>query len=74
MESRKVTKDVFVSAFIRSRENANQVKKTFGDKVELNLIIKNIDKSIEKIDFKIDSIDSYIGKVYTQDELEKIII
>lgn len=72
-EHRKVMKDNFIHAFLTSRKNVNEMKRKFGEKIELNLIIRNSSKGIEVLELNIVNIDPYIGKVYTEDELKNLI-
>lgn len=72
-EGRKVSKEVFISSFIRARENVNLAKVHFGTNIELNMIIKNFTTKFEKVLPDIDGIDRYLPKVYTVDELENLI-
>jgi UDP-N-acetylglucosamine kinase len=72
-EGRRVSKEVFIYSFIRARENVSAAKEHFGDKVELNLIIKDFTKNIEQLFDNTDSIDKYLSKVYTKEELESIL-
>ena len=44
-ESRKVFKEKFIEAFLRSKSNAIEAKKHFSKSLELNLLIKNIDNT-----------------------------
>ncbi len=74
MENRRVSKEVFIKAFIKSRENANEAKKYFGDKLEMHLIIKNNSNHIERFELNIANIDYFIKKQYDINELKSIII
>jgi predicted ABC-type ATPase len=72
-EGRRVSKEVFIRAFFRARENVNEAKAHFGEKIELNMIIKDFINNFEKVFPNIRSIDKYLPKVYTGNELEKIL-
>ncbi len=74
IEYRKVSKKVFIDAFIKSRENVNLVKSYFGDQIELNLLIKDLTSDIEQLELNILLVDSYLKKVYTRYELETLLI
>ena len=73
-EGRKVSKEVFINAFVRARENVEQAKANFGDKIELNLIIKDFTKDFEQIYPNVNHLDKYLPKIYTKEELENIIL
>jgi predicted ABC-type ATPase len=72
-EGRRVSREVFIHSFIRARENVVAAKAHFGDRVELNLIIKDFTKNLEQLHDNIDDIDKYLPKVYTKEELESIL-
>ena len=71
-EGRVVPIESFVKQFIHSRITVNEVKKQFGKKVKLHLVLKTVDTekgSIkEAFNFNVDSIDGYIEKVYTSEK------
>ncbi len=51
------------------------VKIEFGNKIELNLFIKNINNDkVEIAHLNIMKIDAYLERIYTIDELLKLII
>lgn len=72
-EGRKVSKEIFISSFIRARENVNKVKTHFGAGIELNMIVKDFTANLEKVFPNIEGIDNYLPKVYTKEELEKLL-
>src|SRR3989344_991199 len=75
-ESRHVSKDVFVRAFFESRLNAKAVKSEFGAKIDLNLLVKDYENGREEFKLNIDAedLDRHIGRSYTEDELNKMLI
>jgi UDP-N-acetylglucosamine kinase len=72
-EGRRVSKEVFIHSFLRARENVNEAKAHFGEKIELNIIIKDFTNNYEKVFPNIGSIDKYLPNVYTINELEEIL-
>lgn len=74
IESRRVSKEVFINAYLKSQENVNISKKNFIDRIELHLIIKDFEKDLEQIEFNIQSVDPFIKKRYDRDILEKMLI
>ena len=74
LEHRRVSKEVFVDAFFRSRENVNEAKNNFGSDIELNLVIKDFTKDLEQLELNVPSIDHYVKKVYTRDELNNLLL
>lgn len=72
IEKRKVSKEIFINAFIKSRENANEAKRHFGDALEMHLIIKNNNSDIERFKFNIVNIDYFIKNKYSIEELKDL--
>lgn len=71
LEGRKIPLDMFITSFFAARENVNRIKKEFGNKVELWLIIRNLEQGIEKTYFNIDNVDSYLKIAYNTQSLEE---
>lgn len=74
IESRKVSKDVFIDAYFKSQENVNKAKQFFKEKIELHLIIKDFEKDLEQIEFNVQSVDPFIRNVYTKEVLGNTLI
>ncbi len=74
IEQRMVSKEVFINAFFKSRENVNKAKKDFSNAIELNLIIKDFEKNLEQLQLNIQSVDPYIKKVYTIGILTNLLV
>ncbi len=70
-EGRRVSKEIFINSFLQTRENVNKAKELFGEKIELNIIIKDFEKNYEKVYLNVGRIDKYLPKVYTKEDLEK---
>jgi hypothetical protein len=73
-EGRRVSKEVFINSFLKARENVTRAKAHFGDKITLNLIIKDFTKNFEQAYPNADRLDKYLPIMYTQEELEKILL
>ena len=74
IEHRKVSKEVFINSFLKSRINVNKAKAHFGSKIELNLFVKDFEKDLEQLELDVDDIDPYIKQLYTDDQLEKLLL
>lgn len=72
-EKRNVPKNVFIKTYIRSRENVAAAKKQFGQKVKLNIVIKDFDKGLYSLELNKDSLESFIPKVYNKEQLERLL-
>lgn len=73
IEKRKVSKQIFIETFTKSRINANQAKKQFGEKIELNLIIKDFEKDLDKLELNITNIDDFLETLYDNNLLETLL-
>lgn len=73
-DGRVVPKDAFVAQYFKARENVNLLKKEFGDKIKVDLVVKNIDGTDFNYRENIDIIDSHIPERYTKNDLERCII
>ncbi len=74
VEKRRITKERFIAAYFNSRENVVLAKKEFGQKIKLNLFIKDFEKGLEAMELDVDQIDSYIKKNYSENELKPLLI
>jgi len=72
-EGRHITKKVFIESFFKSKENVNELKKIFGNKVVVYLIEKDFKHNIEKFQINITNIDSFLKIEYTPQTLEKVL-
>ena len=71
LEGRFVPLNTFIQSFLNSRENVNKIKKEFGTKVRLSLVIKNFENRVEKTEFNVDNVDSYLKVKYNPQTLRK---
>ena len=70
-EDRHVSKEVFVNAFFRARENVGIVKEKFNKDIELNLLVKNYETGEEKFKLNINAkeLDQLTNCGYSEEEL-----
>lgn len=69
-EKRHVPIQAFIDSYFTARQNVIEVKAEFGSKIELNLIVKDIEKNLESLHLNIDAIDPFLPRVYSREELE----
>ena len=74
IEHRRVSKGIFIKSFFDAKENVNNVKRQFGEKVELNLIIQNLNTEVREFHLNINDIDQYLPTKYTENNLRDILI
>lgn len=75
LEGRKIPKSAFIEAFFSAKENVNKIKDIFQDKIEIFLVIKNLnnDNDTEKSQFNINNIDNYLKVDYTRKSLGELL-
>lgn len=73
-EGRRVPKAAFIDTFLRSRENVRAIKQMFGDRVELNLVVKDVEKGYEYPEPDVVDIDQHLPMIYTRSNLESILL
>lgn len=73
LEKRRVSKDVFIDAFFKAQENINKAKERFGSKIQLNLVIKDYEKDLERLELNVENIDNYIKIGYDKNSLEQLL-
>lgn len=73
IEGRRILPETFVDQFFSSRSCVNLLKQEFGDKISVNLVVKNYDQSVGNVLFGIQSIDEHIGNAYNPRDLLELI-
>lgn len=75
-EARHVNKETFIHGYLMSRQNAIQAKEEHNASLVLNLLIQNVDNSdgVLRFNIKANELDRYIGSVYTEDDLNKLLV
>lgn len=69
-DGRHIPRNAFIEQYFQARSNVNEIKRTFGNKVKVDLIVKNIDGTNFAYHGNIDQIDSYIPERYSKEDLE----
>ncbi len=72
-EGRIVPKKFFIEAFFKSKDNVNNIKQLYGNKVVVTLINKKANNINFESKFNIDKIDNYLKVSYTPEDLEQVI-
>lgn len=73
LEGRKITKESFIEKYFMARDVVNKTKKEFGNEIQVDLIIKNIDGTDQSYQENIDVIDNYIEEKYNIDTLNNLL-
>jgi hypothetical protein len=76
IETRHVSKDVFIGAFFDSRTNVKNAKEEFGADIVVNLLVKNFKTNVQDLHLNIskDDIDRITNNRYSKEDLEQILI
>lgn len=72
-EGRRIPPDQFIEQYFAAREVVNSLKKTFGAKIQVDLLLKNNDNSNRMFKAGIDAIDNHVPEKYTRASLEELI-
>jgi predicted ABC-type ATPase len=70
-EGRNIPKSVFIGDFFKAKNNVNEVKDKFGDKVTVNLLQRNIKSDDSDLELNINKIDNHLEIDYTKAQLKK---
>lgn len=72
-DGRDIPKQIFIEQFFKARENVNRLKLNFGNKLHVDIVVKNIDGSDFKYFGNISRIDGHIPQRYTYKDLERLL-
>ncbi len=72
-DGRHVPREVFIEGYFSARENVNILKSEFGSRIQVDLIIKNIDGTDFDYRENIDKIDNYTPEKYTKETLGSLL-
>jgi hypothetical protein len=78
VEGRNIRKIDFINKFLGARETVNRVKKAYGKKVQLNLVLKDYkdtqsNKAVEKVFNSVSNVKECIDFPYTKESLERLL-
>ena len=72
-DGRIVPESAFIAQYFAARLNVNKIKEMFGDKVQIDLVIKNIDGTNFKYKENIMLVDNHIKEKYSEGNLSDIL-
>lgn len=72
-EGRRIKKETFIRQYFSARDTVNLLKREFGDKIKVDLLVKNIDGSDKYYKENIDTIDNFVNESYTVETLSAVI-
>lgn len=70
VEGRQIRPEHFIEQYFAARDAVNRLKKKFGTKVRVDLLLKNTDNSHRLYKAGIDQVDNHIPEKYTRADLE----
>lgn len=75
-EARRVSKDLFIKAFLNSRYNARAVKEQFGKDIELNILVKDYETGEEDLRLNVpaDELDRITDGRYSLENLNHLLV
>ncbi len=73
VDGRNITRKDFIEQFLSAYVVVGGVKKKFGNKVNVDLIERNLKTGVYDTTFNISDLDSYLPKKYSKDDLEKLV-
>jgi predicted ABC-type ATPase len=68
-DGRSVPKKDFIAKYFQARENVNLFKKEYGGRIQLDVIVKNVDGSDFRYSENVTSVDEDIPETYTKETL-----
>jgi len=70
-EGRNIPKDAFITQFFAARKNINILKKEYGPKIQVDLIVRNIEARKYDFTYNVDNIDRYLEQKYSEETLRR---
>lgn len=71
LEGRRIRPEDFIEQYFQAREVVNRLKAGFGNKIKVDLIVKNMDNSMRSYKMGVDVIDHYVLEKFTRADIEK---
>lgn len=68
-DGRFVPEEAFVEQYFTARDNVNRLKQIFGGRIQVDLVVKNIDGTDFKYKENITLVDSHVKEIYSKDKL-----
>lgn len=69
VEGRRIQQEIFIEQYFGAREVVNQLKREFGQRIQVDLLMKNLDGSHRFYRKNIENIDKYVPETYNQTQL-----
>ncbi|MFM2588224.1 zeta toxin family protein [Vibrio sp. TBV020] len=73
VEGRRILPEHFVEQFFGSQEVVENLKENFGNKIQVDLLLKDNDGSTRSTHYNVSSLKPYLHPIYTLDEVKSIV-
>ena len=73
IEGRSVPRDVFIRTFFEAQENVRRAKGEFGDRIILNVMIRDFQTGSDDVRLGVDGLDGVSLVPYTAEDLTKLL-
>jgi hypothetical protein len=73
VEGRRILKEHFIEQYFNARDSVNALKTEFDKRVQVDLLVKNIDNSNRTYHSNVQDIDRHIRETYTPSSLDSLI-
>lgn len=73
VEGRRILPEIFVEHFFKSKESVNQLKAEFGDKISMDVVVKDYDQSIGEWRINVDKVEDAIFEAYNPRDLLEVL-
>lgn len=72
-EGRRILPEHFIEQYFAARKNVNHLKKKYGKKLFVDLLLKAVDNSHRAYKANIDNIDNHVPEKYTPETLKQLL-
>lgn len=72
-EGRRIRPETFVDQYFAARDVVNRLKREYGNRIAVDLLLKNNDNSNRLYRAGVDQIDHHIPEKYTRSDVEEML-
>jgi len=73
-EGRRILPEHFVDQFFGSQDATNSLKEEFGNKIRIDLLLKDIDGSTRSYEDNVSNLTPYLNPMYTREDVLDIVL
>lgn len=71
MEGRNIVKGKFIQQYFDSKLNVDRIKKEFGNKIEINCVLKDGNNKVIDLEFNVSNVDTFLEKHFKKGTISK---